>query len=85
MDCGNGGNLYIGPKGSAVIEGGTITGGSAYKGGNIACWGALTIIGGKISGGKATGAGANIYLFTTVNVKIDTKCVDGGIEEFKVE
>ncbi len=85
MDCGNGGNLYIGPKGSALIEGGTITGGSAYKGGNIACWGELTITGGKITGGKATGAGANIYLFSTRSIKIDEKCVDGGIEEFTVD
>lgn len=81
MDTGNGGNLYVGPKAEAVIEGGSIYGGKAYRGGNICSWGKLTISGGKIYGGTATGAGANIFLYNVTSAKISDKCVDGGIEE----
>jgi len=82
MDAGNGGNLYIGPKAEAIIEGGTISGGTAFKGGNICAWGKLTISGGKIYGGKSTGGGGdNIFLYNSLSAKIDEKCVDGGIEK----
>lgn len=83
MDTGEGGNLYISTKGEALIEGGTIYGGSAYRGGNITAWGVLKITGGHIYGGKATDAGDNIFLYNSVSAQIDSKYVDGGISYFK--
>lgn len=57
----NGGNIYN-DAGDLEIKSGTISGGAAVNGGNIAIKRAGTVIsGGKIFGGTASGLGSDIY------------------------
>ena len=83
--AGEGGVIYA-SKGVVVIAGGTISGGSAIRGGNIfiGADARLTVKGGEIIGGSAVGAasgtnggGGNIY--AAGNVTITGGTISGGI------
>lgn len=83
--AGDGGVIYAN-KGSVLISGGTISGGSAIRGGNIfiGADAALTVKGGQIIGGSAigtasnnNGGGGNIY--AAGNVTIINGTISGGI------
>ena len=77
---GNGGAILLRSDTAKVnIEGGTICGGEAVKGGNIMVnAGSLTVSGGEILNGKAT-QGGNIALQAPSGSKISNFTVSGGI------
>ena len=82
----DGGNFYV-LAGVLNISGGTVKNGSAVNGGNIAANGDgrkvdLTISGGIVEKGVATGNGGNIYMLNTTNgtvlsVKENAQILDG--------
>ncbi len=55
LPVGRGANLHVMNTGVANIRGGTISGGTAMRGGNICVISTLNIYGGTITGGTATG------------------------------
>jgi len=65
----SGGNISV-YQATATITGGTVTGGSAYEGGNISVRGGATlnIQGGTVSNGYARNHGGNIVAFNKLNV-----------------
>ena len=67
-----GGNVYVG-YGSLIVEGGSISGGNATTGGNVYLVSDhdMTMTGGEITGGIATGNGGNIYTGGNNTIIID--------------
>lgn len=70
----SGGNMYIGTNATVVMTGGTVSNGSATRGGNICCFGKLYATGGKL----LNGTGSSLFVGNYAEVELTNVTIDGG-------